>query len=104
MEEVHPAWCLEFLWMITPAPRGGLLHEIFHVLGIQHTQERPDRDRSILNLPQSIFVLFLSSFFLITPFPSSRHIEVLKENIKDQYEYSYDICHQCQDYGGPHIT
>ena len=26
--------------------RGGLLHELFHVMGVQHTQERPDRDRS----------------------------------------------------------
>ena len=25
--------------------RGGLLHELFHVMGVQHTQERPDRDR-----------------------------------------------------------
>ena len=25
--------------------RGGLLHELFHVMGVQHTQERPDRNR-----------------------------------------------------------
>jgi len=55
--------------------RGGLLHELFHVMGIQHTQERPDRDR---------------------------HVEVLKENIKDMYEYSYAVCQDCQDYGVPY--
>jgi len=55
--------------------RGGLLHELFHVMGVQHTQERPDRDR---------------------------HVEVLKENIKDMYEYSYAVCQDCQDYGVPY--
>ena len=25
--------------------RGGLLHELFHVFGVMHTQKRPDRDR-----------------------------------------------------------
>ena len=29
-----------------------------------------------------------------------RHVRVLKENIKDNYEHSYDICYQCKDYGG----
>ena len=29
-----------------------------------------------------------------------RHVRVLKENIKDHYEHSYDICYQCKDYGG----
>jgi len=55
--------------------RGGLLHELFHVMGVQHTQERPDRDR---------------------------HVKVLKENIKDVYEYSYAICRECKDYGVPY--
>merc|ERR1719341_1842257 len=55
--------------------RGGLLHELFHVMGVQHTQERPDRDR---------------------------HVKVLKENIKDVYEYSYAICQECKDYGVPY--
>ena len=26
--------------------RGGLLHELFHVFGVMHTQKRADRDRS----------------------------------------------------------
>ena len=28
-----------------------------------------------------------------------RHVDVLKENIQDPFEYSYDICHECEDYG-----
>ena len=28
-----------------------------------------------------------------------RHVEVLKKNIKDMYEYSYAVCQDCQDYG-----
>ena len=31
-------------------------------------------------------------------FPS--YVHILKENIKDNYEHSYDICYQCKDYGG----
>jgi hypothetical protein len=26
-------------------------------------------------------------------------VRVLKENIKDQFEHSYDICPECKDYG-----
>merc|ERR1711994_113139 len=55
--------------------RGGLLHELFHVFGVMHTQKRPDRDR---------------------------HVRVLKENIQDQFEFSYDICYECKDYGIPY--
>jgi len=55
--------------------RGGLLHELFHVFGVMHTQKRPDRDR---------------------------HVRILKENIQDPWEYSYDICHECKDYGVPY--
>merc|ERR1712055_739958 len=55
--------------------RGGLLHELFHVFGVMHTQKRPDRDR---------------------------YVKVLKRNIKDAYEHSYDICHQCNDFGVPY--
>ena len=28
-----------------------------------------------------------------------RHVRVLKENIQDQFEFSYDICYECKDYG-----
>ena len=31
--------------------------------------------------------------------PHFRHVKVLKENIKDVYEYSYAICRECKDYG-----
>merc|ERR1712226_684265 len=55
--------------------RGGLLHELFHVFGVMHTQKRPDRDR---------------------------HVKVLKENIQDRFEFSYDICYECKDYGIPY--
>lgn len=55
--------------------RGGLLHELFHVFGVMHTQKRADRDK---------------------------HVRILKENIKDNYEHSYDICYQCKDYGVPY--
>jgi len=55
--------------------RGGLLHELFHVFGVMHTQKRQDRNR---------------------------HVRVLTENIKDRFEHSYDICHQCKDYGVPY--
>ena len=34
-----------------------------------------------------------------TPALHFRHVEVLKENIKDMYEYSYAVCQDCQDYG-----
>jgi len=53
--------------------RGGLLHELFHVFGVMHTQKRPDRDR---------------------------YVKVLKENIQDRFEFSYDICYECKDYDG----
>jgi len=55
--------------------RGGLLHELFHVFGVMHTQKRADRDR---------------------------HVKVLKENIQDRFEFSYDICYECKDYGIPY--
>jgi len=55
--------------------KGGLLHELFHVFGVMHTQKRADRDR---------------------------HVRVLKENIKDKFEHSYDICYKCKDYGVPY--
>lgn len=55
--------------------RGGLLHELFHVFGVMHTQKRTDRDR---------------------------YVRVLRENIMDQLEYSYDICEECKDYGIPY--
>merc|ERR1712059_2947 len=55
--------------------RGGLLHELFHVFGVMHTQKRPDRDR---------------------------HVNILKRNIKDEYEHSYDICYECNDFGVPY--
>ena len=28
-----------------------------------------------------------------------RHVKVLKENIQDRFEFSYDICYECKDYG-----
>jgi len=55
--------------------RGGLMHELFHVFGVMHTQKRQDRNR---------------------------HVKILKENIQDPFEFSYDICHECKDYGVPY--
>merc|ERR1711881_44946 len=55
--------------------RGGLLHEMFHVFGVQHEQKRPDRDR---------------------------YVKILKENIHNRLQYTYDICNECQDYGVPY--
>jgi len=55
--------------------RGGLLHEMFHLFGIMHTQMRPDRDN---------------------------YITILRQNIQRQYSQEYDICHECNDYGVPY--
>ena len=44
--------------------KGGLLHELFHLFGIMHTQMRPDRDE---------------------------HITVLSQNIQRSYSREYDV-------------
>ena len=78
--------------------RGGLLHELFHVMGVQHTQERPDRDR-FENERVHISFNLPTHKHKHKPALHFRHVEVLKENIKDMYEYSYAVCQDCQDYG-----
>ena len=44
--------------------RGGLLHEMFHLFGIMHTQMRSDRDE---------------------------HITILRQNIQRQFSQEYDV-------------
>ena len=44
--------------------KGGLLHELFHLFGIMHTQMRPDRDQ---------------------------HITILSHNIQRSYSREYDV-------------
>ena len=44
--------------------RGGLLHEMFHLFGIMHTQMRRDRDE---------------------------HITILRQNIQSQFSQEYDV-------------
>ena len=44
--------------------KGGLLHELFHLFGIMHTQMRPDRDE---------------------------HITILSQNIQRSYSREYDV-------------
>ena len=54
---------------------GGLLHELFHVLGVMHTQQRADRDQ---------------------------HIDILPDNIKERFRYEYEVCEECKDHGVPY--
>jgi len=46
-----------------------LIHEIFHSLGLEHTQLRSDRDK---------------------------HIKMLKKNIRKDYKSQFDICKSCK--------
>lgn len=55
--------------------RGGLLHEMFHLFGIMHTQMRSDRDQ---------------------------HITILRNNIQRSFSQEYDICHECNNHGVPY--
>jgi len=56
--------------------RGGLLHEMFHLFGIMHTQMRKDRDE---------------------------HITVLRQNIQRGVgSLEYNICHECNNHGVPY--
>ena len=40
--------------VVSSSNRGGLLHEMFHLFGIMHTQMRKDRDEHITVLRQNI--------------------------------------------------
>merc|ERR1712106_679343 len=55
--------------------RGGLLHEMFHMFGVMHTQMRTDRDK---------------------------YINVYKNNVQRFYRREYDICSECNDHGVPY--
>ena len=55
--------------------RGGLLHEMFHLFGVMHTQMRADRDK---------------------------YINILTNNIQQAYMQEYTICHECNDFGVPY--
>lgn len=55
--------------------RSGLLHELFHVFGVMHTQTRADRDRYVTLKP---------------------------ENITPSGSWQYRICSNCDDLGVPY--
>ena len=55
--------------------RGGLLHEMFHLFGVMHTQMRADRDK---------------------------YINILTNNIQQAYMQEYSVCHECNDFGVPY--
>lgn len=54
---------------------GGILHELFHVFGVMHTQQRRDRNK---------------------------YIDVLESNIQDKFKFEYEICQDCNDLGVPY--
>ena len=58
-----------------PENRGGLLHEMFHLFGVMHTQMRADRDN---------------------------YINILSKNIQPAYRQEYTVCEECNDYGVPY--
>ena len=72
--------------------RGGLLHEMFHLFGIMHTQMRADRDQHITVLRQNIQRAFSQEY----------DVRLNKLQLASNVCFSFQICHECNDYGVPY--